>query len=692
MCPCLFLSCLSLLAATLPAQTADPEAGKAPTDTLQLMDVFELEHCADPRISSDGERVVFVRRAMDVMTDSPTSRLWIIGTAQGSEGRPLTQGEFSETSPRWSPDGTKLAYVSSEAGSSQIHVRWMDTGASSRLTQLTKAPGSLAWSPDGHWLAFTMFVPKKSEPLVTLPPKPEGAQWADPPVVIESVRYRADGAGYLEQGNTHVFTLPAQGGTPRQLTHDAHDYRGPLTWSADGAQLIVSANRRADHELEPVDSELWELSLADGRLRALTSRFGPDASPAVSPDGSHIAYVGFDDSRQGYQVSELYVMARDGSEPHSLTTTLDRSVQNPTWSADGSGLFFAYDDHGDTRLAFVSLDGELHILDDHLGGLSLGRPYGAAQFTVADNGRYAFTHTAPDHPADLAIGMRGETNHRRLTHLNDDLFAFRTPGEVEPFWADSSFDGRPVQGWIVKPPHFDPDQSYPLLLEIHGGPFANYGRRFSMECQLYAAAGYVVVYTNPRGSTSYGGEFGNLIHHAYPGNDYDDLMSCVDAVIAEGYVDTERLFVTGGSGGGVLTAWIVGKTDRFRAAVVAKPVINWTSFTLTADAYPFFTRYWFPGMPWEVHDQYWKRSPLSLVGNVVTPTMLLTGESDYRTPISESEQYYQALKLRGVDTAMVRIPGSSHGIASKPSRLIAKVAHILAWFERHDVKDLSEAK
>jgi len=205
--------------------------------------------------------------------------------------------------------------------------------------------------------------------------------------------------------------------------------------------------------------------------------------------------------------------------------------------------------------------------------------------------------------------------------------------------------------------------------------------------QLYAAAGYVVLYANPRGSTSYGEEFGNLIHHAYPGNDYDDLLSIVDATIARGYVDTSRLFVTGGSGGGVLTAWIVGKTDRFRAAVVAKPVIHWTSFVLTADAYNFFYKYWFPGYPWDEIEHYWKRSPLSLVGNVKTPTMLLTGDADWRTPISESEQFYQALQLRGVDSALVRIPGASHGIASRPSRLIAKIAHILEWFARHDVTD-----
>ena len=249
-------------------------------------------------------------------------------------------------------------------------------------------------------------------------------------------------------------------------------------------------------------------------------------------------------------------------------------------------------------------------------------------------------------------------------------------------WYESSFDQRPIQGWIVTPPDFDPSRRYPLVLEIHGGPFAAYSDFFSVEAQLYAAAGYVVLYTNPRGSTSYGAEFGNLIHHAYPSQDFDDLMSGVDAVLARGYVDEDQLFVTGGSGGGVLTAWIVGHSDRFAAAVAAKPVINWYSFVLTADIAPVY-KSWFPGLPWDHLEHYMERSPLHHVGNVTTPTMLLTGEVDYRTPISETEQFYTALKLRGIDTAMVRIPEASHGIAARPSYLISKVAHILEWFERY---------
>jgi dipeptidyl aminopeptidase/acylaminoacyl peptidase len=241
-----------------------------------------------------------------------------------------------------------------------------------------------------------------------------------------------------------------------------------------------------------------------------------------------------------------------------------------------------------------------------------------------------------------------------------------------------------VQSWLIRPPGYDAAKQYPLVLEIHGGPFANYGPRFAAELQLYAAAGYNVLFSNPRGSTGYGEEFGNLIHHAYPGRDFDDLMGAVDAAIARGGVDGDRLFVTGGSGGGVLTAWIVGTTDRFRAAAVQKPVINWASFVLTADLPNFFYKYWFSAPPWDDYPSYWMRSPLSRVGNVKTPTMVVTGEQDFRTPIPESEQFYQALRIRGIDTLLVRVPGVGHSLDVHPSQLNARIAYILAWFAKHD--------
>ncbi len=429
------------------------------------------------------------------------------------------------------------------------------------------------------------------------------------------------------------------------------------------------------------NSDIYRVSLDGGDIVALTDRAGPDGDLALSPDGKHIAYTGWDDKRMGYHRSRLYVMDSDGGNSRELLSDLDRDIGAPQWSDDGSRIFFQYEDRGDSVLAVADLNGKSRDLARNLGGKSLGRPYASADFSVGGKGRYAYTSGSTRSPADISVGQDGQ--NRQLTHLNDNLLSYRELAEVEELWLKSSHDEQDIQAWIAKPPGFDPKKRYPLILEIHGGPFATYGPHFAAEVQLYAAAGYVVLYVNPRGSTSYGEDFANLIHHNYPSQDYDDLMSAVDAVIDKGYVNPKQLYVTGGSGGGVLTAWIVGKTDRFRAAVVAKPVINWISFVLTADLPPVFSRYWFDKLPWEQPMAYWKRSPLSLVGNVTTPTMLLTGESDLRTPMSETEQYYQALKLRGVDTAMVRMPGASHSIYKRPSQLIGKVAAILAWFERY---------
>ncbi|MEZ4587068.1 MAG: S9 family peptidase [Gemmatimonadales bacterium] len=655
-----------------------------PADRFGLEDVFELEWAADPQISPDGSRIVFVRSGFDKLTDGTRASLWTVN-ADGSDLRALLAPDRRAGSPRWSPDGRRLLFVSRGQGGAQLFVRWMDTGQEAELTHLSSAPGGLAWSPDGKWIAFTMFVPEAGTPLVSLPSPPEGADWGPPIKYIDQIFYRADGEGYLERGRRHIFVLPAEGGTPRQLTTGPYDHGAPR-WTPDGRAILFSANRRPDADYQPNDSEIYEVQVRSGEIKQLTDRRGPDDGPAISPDGAWIAYTGYDDRFQGYQVTRLYLMKRDGSGSRLLSERLDRDVGTPVWRADGKGLVFQYDDLGDTKVAFIDLAGSVTDLASGVGGLDLGRPYGGGSFSLASTGRFAFTATAPDHPADVAVaGPTGAAT--RLTRLNDDLFGMKPLGSVEEIWYTSGFDGRNVQGWIAKPPGFDPSRKYPLVLEIHGGPFANYGVRYSSEVQLYASAGYVVLYTNPRGSTSYGEDFGNLIHHDYPNHDFDDLMSGVDAVIAKGYVDPANLFVTGGSGGGVLTAWIVGHTDRFRAAVVAKPVINWYSFVLTADGLPFFSRYWFPGPPWEHAEHYMKRSPISYVGNVTTPTMLMVGEEDWRTPASESEQFYGALIQRKVPTAMVRVPDAPHGIAGKPSNLMAKAGYILGWFERYRRQD-----
>ncbi|MEM7103480.1 MAG: S9 family peptidase [Bacteroidota bacterium] len=649
---------------------------------FEPIDVFQLEYASDIRISPDGSKIIYVRNFKDIMTDKSLANLWMINF-DGTENRPVTTGNHRDYSPRWSPDGEKLLYMSSRDGKPQVYLRWLDTGAEAKLTNLTQSPSGLSWSPDGKWIAMTMNVPAKPKTFGKMPKKPSGAKWADAPKVIDKLNYRRDGGGFVKHQYRQIFVLSAEGGTPRQITTGDFNHGGTPQWRKDGKALYFSANRHEDGEYDPRNSEVYMATIIDGQITQLTSRQGPDSSPIISPDGKMIAYTGFDDKYQGYQMTRLYVMNADGSESREVKTNLDRQVAGIQWAGDSKGIFFRFDDKGETYLAHTDLNGKYERLTDNLGGLAMGRPYAGSSFSVSGNGKYAFTHGNWDHLADVGVGQKGGTKANRLTRLNDDLFSYKKLGNVEEIWYKSSYDQRDIQGWICYPPDFDPSKKYPLILEIHGGPFANYGDRFSAEVQLFAAAGNVVLYTNPRGSSSYGEEFGNLIHHNYPNQDYDDLMSGVDAIIEKGFIDEENLFVTGGSGGGVLTAWIVGKTDRFQAAVVAKPVINWYSFVLHADNVNFYYKYWFPGMPWDHTEHYMKRSPISLVGNVTTPTMLLTGEQDYRTPMSETEQFYAGLKLNKVETAMVRIQNASHGIASRPSNLIAKVTYILAWFDKY---------
>jgi acylaminoacyl-peptidase len=662
-----FLLCLT----TVTAQTKT---------NLELTDIFDYEFVSDPQISPDGSKIIYVRNYKDIMTDKNLSNLWIVNF-DGSQNRPLTTGNHNDYYPRWSHDGEKIIFKSNMADEKmKLYIMWLDTKETAPLTNTPKAPGAVSWSNDDRYLAFTMFVPKKDESIIKMPGKPEGAKWNTPPTYIDKLNYRGDGQGYIKGGNDQLFTLSINGGTPKQLTSTEFDHGAPV-WSQDNKSLYFSANFNPDEAFEPANSEVYKLDLSNNNVQPLTERYGPDGSPKVSPDGKKIAYTGYDDTLQGYQITELYVMNTDGSGSQLLSGGFDRDIGNVQWADDGKGLYFQYDEEGDSKIGHITLDGKVSTVTDGLGGLSLGRPYNAADFTVSKNSKFAYTLGGTQHPSDLAVADKKGT--QRLTFLNDDLFSFRNLGKVEEIWWNSSYDDIKIQGWIVTPPNFDPNKKYPFILEIHGGPFSSYGSVYSAEIQAYAAAGYVVLYSNPRGSTSYGAEFGNLIHHDYPNHDYEDLMSGVDAVIEKGYVDTDNLFVTGGSGGGVLTAWIVGKTDRFKAAVVAKPVINWTSFVLYADGAAFFSKYWFGKKPWEDPENYFRRSPLSYVANVSTPTMLLTGEEDYRTPIAESEQFYTALKLEGVETAMVRIPGSGHGIANRPSNLVAKIAAVMAWFEKY---------
>ena len=495
-------------AAALVPFLASPARGGEPLPPLQAQDLFDLELVADPQISRDGKLVVYERQFGDLMTDKYYSNIWAVGV-DGKDHRPLTTGRRSDKSPRLSPDGTRLAFVSEVDGQSQIVVRHLKTGDLQIVTRVLTPPSGISWSPDGKQIAYVALAKEEAPKVATLPTAPEGATWADPPKIIDRLVYRFDGLGYLPNGFSQVFVVSAEGGLPRALTsgrlHHGRPgvgYGGATAWTPEG-DLVIVANRRADWELNPDDSEIYSLSTKDGALKALTDRRGPDFSPAVSPDGRQIAYFGYDDRYVGYQVRRLYVMNRDGSGARSLTESFDRDPDALVWAPDGSGIHFVYDDEGETKLAVVSLEGKVKTLASPLG--SDDSAYGGrATLSVAADGTLAFPLASPSRPGDIAVLPRPAKAPRVLTEVNDDLMSQRRLGDVEGFWYESSHDKRRLQGWIVKPPGFDATKKYPLILEIHGGPFANYGPRFAFAPQVWAGLGYVVVYVNPRGSTSYG--------------------------------------------------------------------------------------------------------------------------------------------------------------------------------------------
>ena len=673
--------CLFLALITGPALSQSPATGTGQPFTN--MDVFALEWVSDPQLSPDGKRIVFVRNGMDIMRDVRQSRLWIVNR-DGSQLMKLTHRDADESNPRWSPDGTRIAFISAAAAEhgKEIFLHWVGEGNTTRLTQLPRSPAGLSWSPDGRQLAFSMLVPEAPPVLVAAPDKPKDAQWAEAPRVTTRLRHEADGTGRLEPGFNHLFTIPAEGGTPRQITSGNYHHRGTPQWSADNRYLIFSANRNADWEYDYRNTDIHRVSLADGKITTLTDRRGPDTNPVVSPDGRTIAYLGYDDKVQTYQITGLYLMNIDGSDKRRIATGLDRSIAGPVWGKNSKGLYFQYDDKGNTKIGYTSLAGKTRLIAANLGGTSIGRPYGGGSFSLSQSGDIAYTYTTPYHPAELGLVTRGGRDIKVLSALNADILSRRTLGEVSEIWYKSSVDGRDIQGWLVTPPNYDAAKPYPLLVENHGGPIANYGDRFSAEIQLYAAAGYIVFYPNPRGSTGYGEEFGNLLYHNYPGEDYQDVMDGVDEILKRKLTSPEQLFVTGGSAGGTMTAWMIGKNNRFKAAAVVKPVMNWFSKTLTADNYYAYANYRYPGQPWENIETYMKFSPVSLVGNIQTPTLVMVGSADLRTPLSEAKQLYHALRLQQVATALVEIPGAPHAIARRPSQLITKVDHILAWFEK----------
>ncbi|WCM25039.1 S9 family peptidase [Sphingomonas sp. QA11] len=650
---------------------------------FQAQDIFRLTQASDPQISPDGNLVAYVRITNDIMADEGLESIWLVDTRTGVQ-RPLGGvAAAGGAQPRWCASGKLLAFTATPKGQARGLFTYMPVSRRiERIATLASPASGVSWSPDCAKIALIMHASVPPETLGTTLVKPAGADWAKSITLTTRAMYHKDGKGDLDPGYDHVFVTSVVGGTLRQLTTGPFDDAGPVSWTPDGLSLVFTSRRDKGWETDSYRSAIYRVSLAGGALTRLTQLEGPAASATVSPDGRTIAFSGYDDRRRRpYENRKIYLMDSDGSHVRVAHEDLDRSLSTPVWAADGRSLFAALEDRGVNKVVRFEPGGIVRVVAERLADSGLDLPYSGGSFSVARSGTVAIPQGGSDHPADVAIVRDGVVE--RLTRLNAGLLEKRSLGALAPLKVTAS-DGTPIDAWVLTPPGFDRSRQYPMILEIHGGPFLHYGPYFSTDDQLYAAAGYVVVYANARGSTSYGEAFANAINRDYPGIDYSDQMSVVDAAVAQGYADPHRLFVTGGSGGGIMTAWIVGKTDRFRAAASQRPAMNWTSLALTSDAGYKVMSNWIGKTPWEDPESYWKHSPLSLISNVKTPTLVVVGEKDVRTPIAEAEQFYGALQYRGVATGLLRVPDAFHEMAARPSQSAARAEAIIGWFNRYD--------
>jgi dipeptidyl aminopeptidase/acylaminoacyl peptidase len=664
------LALASVAAAALGAQ-------QKAASRIALEQYLDWEDVQAPQLSPDGASVIYTRRWIDKMNDKWESSLWMMN-ADGSRARQLGAG----SDVKWSPDGQKIAFIAKgEPSGQQIFVRWMDgEAATTQISHLTEAPASLEWAPDGKSIAFTMNVPTKDTWPIRMPTPPKGAKWTEAPKIVTRLNYRSDRIGYVDDAYRHIFVIPADGGTPRQITDGDWSHSG-ASFSADGKWLAFSSLRINDAEHAFRKSMIYTANVETGEIKQLTNRPGTSSGPLYSNDGKHIAFMSADSvDHSAWAEAKLMVMDADGSNAHVVSGNLDRPISGVLWAADNSGVYFGVESEGLKNFYFATTAGVVKPLTT-----------GKQVLTVTDvsaNGTAVGVRSTPTKPNDVVTFSVAKvagpvSSFTELTAVNADVLVGKQLAETEEIWYTSK-DGLKIQGWIVKPPGFDRTRKYPLILDIHGGPQSMYNVGFSFARQDHAANGYVVLYTNPRGSTGYGAKFTNEIKNAYPDKDFDDLMAGVDTVLGRGYIDSRNLFVYGCSGGGVLTAWIVGHTNRFAAASSNCPVINWLSFVGETDGASWYQNFDKPF--WEDPSEYLKRSPIMYVGNVKTPTMLMTGVLDLRTPIPQTEEFYRALKLRGIPTAMIRMNNEYHGTSSTPSNFLRTQLYLRSWFDKYSTK------
>jgi len=696
--------CLAAVAAVLPVHGQ----GKR---FITEKDLLKFTWIADPQLSPDGSAVAFVRVTVNERDDRYDTAIFAVPADGRDAPRRLTAGN-RDTAPRWSPDGKRLAFVraSERDGKTQpgqIYVLAMDGGEARPVTELAAGAGNPAWSPDGMRLAFTSATEFK-DPKAAGEPKPSGERKSDVQVITRAV-YRENGnPGYVDnEHRTHIFTVAGVGAdappapsqkpaAPVQLT-DGEFSEGGLQWAPDGSKIYFVSTRVPEPYYEEKGAELFSVPAGGGAITKVAAIEGSISNISISPDGSRIAFVG--ELRgtpiRSYSQTDLWLTgATPGSAPKNLTADYDFDIasgiggdqaaprgQNRkplVWSRDGASIFVVGAEKGSSNIK------RLTVASGKLEPVTTGEHDVVAFSATPDGSRIAATLSTQTNIGDLSVLDPGsKAAPTQITRVNEELFKDIQQSTPEEIWY-KSFDGRNIQGWILKPPDFDPSKKYPLILEIHGGPHAAYGNTYTHEFMWMAAKGYVVLFTNPRGSTTYGQEFGNIIQYRYPGDDYKDLMAGVEEVVKRGYVDANRLGVTGGSGGGLLTNWTITQTQRFKAAVAQRDIADWSGFWYTAD----FTLYqptWFRKAPWEDPQDFAARSPITHVAKVTTPLMLINGDADYRTPPANGgEMMFRALKYRHIPTVMVRFPRESHELSrsGEPWHRIERLRHIVGWMDQ----------
>ncbi|HZN07676.1 MAG TPA: S9 family peptidase [Pyrinomonadaceae bacterium] len=680
-------------------------------------DLFNFVWIGDPQVSPDGSRVAFVRVTVNDKKDGYNTAIWTVVTASG-ETRQLTNGPRDST-PRWSPDGKYLLFVrapevSGRTEPPQLFMLAMAGGEPFQFTSLPRGAGGPQWSPDGKMIAFyNSATPEELAKAAAAKNPPPGQSTPGQPTpsptpperesdvrVINRAVYRLNGGGYLDFKHPQhiwVVTAPRTGDekvTPKQLTSGRYDEGGAF-WARDSSRIYFESDQLDEPYYELPKTDIYSVAVTGGTPSKLTSFDMGAGSFTLSPDGKQLAFIGaVSQPIRSYSQPDLWVMEmKEGAKPRNLTADFDFDIGSgltgdnvapragggslPVWSSDARSITVVYAKHGKTNL------GSFDVASGKVSDVTTGNHAVVNYRPLPDASKFVLLISTPTRIGDLFWLDKPGAQPRQLTRINDELFAKLNLTEPEEIW-HNSFDGRKIQVWVQKPPDFDPNKKYPLILNIHGGPHAAYGFIFDHEFQWMAAKGYVVLYPNPRGSTSYGQEFGNIIQHNYPGDDYKDLMAGVDELLRRGYIDEKKLGVTGGSGGGLLTNWTIGQTTRFAAAVSQRDIASWTDWWYTAD-FTLFQPSWFKAPPFEDPEDYRRRSPITYVNKIQTPLMLILGETDYRTPTGPGgEAMFRALKYRRIPTVMVRFPNESHDLSrsGQPWHRIERLQHIVGWFDK----------